>query len=187
MKKKDTIDELFSRLQGKLDLHHPSNDHKARFLKKLRQQPEVIHINALKKSRYKRIAIAASIAVLCTITAISFSLNPSPKADLASVSEQMQETQSFFTSAIEVQLEEIDNISSMATKELVIDAMKQLRKLEADYDMLTKDLVHSGNDKRVISAMVKNFQKRANLLEQVLQKMNDINELKYKQNENSIL
>ena len=70
---------------------------------------------------------------------------------------------------------------------LVNDALELLQKLESDYENLKKDLVRSGNDKRVISAMIKNFQKRANLLEEVLQKINEINELKLSQNESSIL
>ncbi len=185
--KEDKIEKLFVNMKDQLDAYEPSMDHKVRFLEKLQQQNKVVQLQPIKRNWYRPLAIAASIAILIGIASISFIINPTEKADLASVSPQMQETQGFFTTAIQVQLEEIDKISSKETKALVADAMKQLEKLESDYEILKKDLVLSGNDKRVISAMIKNFQQRANLLEEVLQKINNINEFKLSENENSIL
>ncbi|MBQ0733129.1 hypothetical protein [Aquimarina celericrescens] len=187
MKNEDIVKKIFENMQNKLDIHEPSADHQIRFLEKLQQQNKVVTLPAKKRNWYKPLSIAASIAIVIGIAAFSLMSNSTVEADLASVSPQMQETQSFFTSAIEVQLEEIGKISSNETRELVADAMKQLEKLESDYEKLKKDLVHSGNDKRVISAMIKNFQKRAKLLEEVQQKINDINEFKLTENENSIL
>ncbi len=182
----DKIEKLFERMKNQLDIHEPSSDHQVRFLEKLQQQNKVVQLQPKKRNWYKPLAIAASIAILIGIATMG-SYAPDEKAELASVSPQMQETQGFFTAAIQVQLEEIDKISSENTKELVVDAMQQMEKLELDYEVLKSDLVSSGSDKRVISAMIKNFQKRANLLEDVLQKINDINEFKISENENSIL
>jgi len=185
--KEDNIEKLFERMKDQLDIFEPADGHKTRFLDKLQQQSEVVQLSTKKKSWYKPLAIAASIAILLGVATMFTSFEPKEKADLASVSPQMEETQTFFTSAIQQQLEEIDQISSAETNALVKDAMNLLEKLESDYEDLKKDLVHSGNDKRVISAMIRNFQKRASLLEDVLQKINEINELKLSENENAIL
>ncbi|MDY8136267.1 hypothetical protein [Aquimarina sp. 2201CG5-10] len=184
---KDEIENLFDRMKDQLDTFEPSPDHQTKFLEKLAQQNKVVQLKPEKQNWYKVFAIAASITILFGIASMTFMFDDKNEADLASVSPQMQETQSFFTSAIQIQLEEIDKASSTQTSALVNDAMSQLEKLESDYETLKKDLVRSGNDKRVISAMIKNFQKRANLLEDVLQKINDINNLKLSGNENSIL
>ncbi len=184
--KEDKVEKLFKRMQDQLDIHEPSADHQLRFLEKLQHQNKVIPLQPKKRNWYKPLAIAASIVVLFGIATMKLAPN-TEEAELASISPQMQETQSFFTSAIQIQLEEINKVSSTETKELVTDAMRQIEKLEFDYETLKKDLVRSENDKRVISAMIKNFQKRANLLEEVLQKINDINEYKLSENENSIL
>lgn len=183
----DKIEKLFKRMQDQLDIHEPSANHQMRFLEKLQQQNKVVQLQPKKVNWFKPLAIAASIAILFGMAAMTFMFNPTQEVDLANVSPQMKETQSFFTSAIQLQLEEIDKVSSAETKELVLDAMNQLEKLESDYEILKKDLFHSGNDKRVISAMIKNFQKRANLLDEVLQKINSINEFKLSENENFIL
>ncbi len=184
----DNIEKLFERMKGKMDIQEPSLDHKAKFLEKLQRQNGVVPISSRKRRWPKIMAIAASVAILLGIATTAKILNTeSETAELASISPQMEETQSFFTSAIQSQLEEIDKVSSHETDVLVNDALELLKKLESDYENLKKDLVRSGNDKRVISAMIKNFQKRANLLEEVLQKINEINELKLSQNESSIL
>ncbi|MDH7446546.1 hypothetical protein [Aquimarina sp. 2201CG14-23] len=186
MKKEDEIEKLFKRMENQLDLFEPSADHKIRFLEKLQEQNNVIVLQPKKRNWMKPLAIAASIAVLFSIISIA-SFNPKEEADLASVSPQMEDTQNFFTVAIQTQLEEINKNSSVETNELVADAMKQLEKLESNYEILKKDLVQSSNDKRVISAMITNFQKRASLLEDVLEKINNINTLKLSENENNIL
>ncbi|GGX26953.1 hypothetical protein [Aquimarina muelleri] len=185
--KNNEIEKLFEGVKEKLDIHEPSTNHKVKFLEKLMQQNKVVQLHPKKTSWHKPLMIAASLTIIFGITATAFITNPKQEIDLAYVSPQMKETQSFFTSAIQVQLDEINKVSSKENRILVIDAMKQLKKLETDYNFLKKDLFQSGNDKRVISAMIKNFQKRANLLEEVLQKINDINEFKKINNENSIL
>lgn len=188
--KKDSIDKLFENMEGQLDTYEPSVGHQMKFLEKLQQhnkQNNVVTLDSKKRNWLKPLAIAASITLVIGLATTNFMFTNNEEADLASISPQLQETQNFFTSAIEIQLEEIDNISTQETKELVADVMNQLEKIESDYETLKKDLVRSGNDKRVISAMIDNFKKRATLLEEVLQKINNINELKFLENENSIL
>ncbi|MHA7057345.1 hypothetical protein ACWGOQ_0009020 [Aquimarina sp. M1] len=187
MKTEDEIEKLFKRMENQLDIFEPSADHKIRFLEKLQEQNNVVTLHPKKRNWIKPLAIAASIAILIGMVSIAPIFKDKEKADLASVSPQMEDTQNFFTVAITSQLEEINNNSSAATAELVTDAMLQLQKLETSYEILKKDLVESSNDKRVISAMVKNFQKRALLLEQVLEKINNVNELKLSENETNIL
>lgn len=187
---KDPIDKIFDNMKGQLDTYEPKVGHQVRFLEKLQQQNEqqkIVVLPTKKRNWFKPLAIAASIAVVFGLATTTFMFDTKEEADLASISPQMQETQNFFSSAIQIQLEEINKVSSDETKELVADVMKQLEKLESDYEVLKKDLVRSGNDKRVISAMINNFKNRADLLEEVLQKMNRINELKLSENESSIL
>ncbi|WP_378173736.1 DUF4179 domain-containing protein [Aquimarina sp. SS2-1] len=187
MKTEDEIEKLFERMENQLDILEPSADHKVRFLEKLQEQNKVVTLPTTKRNWIKPLAIAASIAVLIGMISITPVFNTDDSADLASVSSQMEDTQNFFTVAIKTQLEEINKNSSAETIELVTDAMKQLEKLESSYEILKKDLVESNNDKRVISAMIKNFQKRASLLENVLDKINNINKLKLSENETNIL
>ena len=52
------------------------------------------------------------------------------------------------------------------------------------YEKLKLDLTSSGEDKRVIYAMITNFQNRIDLLENVLEQIEEIKQLKNSNNEN---
>ena len=55
--------------------------------------------------------------------------------------------------------------------------MKQIETLENKYEQLKEDLSESGDDSRVIYAMISNFQNRIDLLQNVLQKIEEIKPL----------
>jgi hypothetical protein len=96
----------------------------------------------------------------------------------------MQQTQSFFTSAINQELETIQSLQTPETKRLVDDAITQLTILETEYQSLKIDLKKSGQDKRVIYAMITNFQSRIDLLKEVASQIDELKNLKYNSNEN---
>ena len=188
MKEQDEIEKYLANEQRKLDVFEPSNNHKAKFMAKLEQQNNtVVQLVPKKRKWVYSLAIAASIILIGAFSFLIVQVNLKQKAELASVSPKMESTQNFFNLAIQGQLEEINKNASSENAQLVKDALKQLEKLENDYEILKKDLVQSNNDKRVISAMINNFQKRASLLQGVLEKMNTINTLKTSKNENNIL
>lgn len=107
--------------------------------------------------------------------------------DLASVSQEMATTQNFYSTLIKTEISKLEEQQTPETKKLIDDTMAQLQQLELDYQQLKKDLKSSGNDQRVIYAMVSNFQQRIALLETVLLTIEDIKELKSQDNESNIL
>lgn len=188
MKEKDEIERYLANKRKQLDVFEPSSNHKALFIKKLAQQNKtIVQLNPKKRRRVSVYAIAASVVLIGAFSFLIVQSKLKQKAELASVSPKMENTQNFFNIAIQQQLEEINQNASNENSQLVKDALKQLEKLENNYEILKKDLVQSNNDKRVISAMINNFQKRASLLEGVLEKIDAINTLKASKNENNIL
>ncbi len=187
MEKNDAIETLFKRLEGELDTAIPSKDHESLFLKKLQQQQEnntVIPISrGTEKPWIKWVSIAASIVFIIGVFSYTISYTSPTQADLASVSPELGKTQEFFTNAITKQLQILENSTTSDNKVLVADALKALEELETNYNKLKEDLVTSGNDKRVISAMILNFQKRITLLENVLKNAQEINDLKVQYDE----
>ena len=71
-------------------------------------------------------------------------------------------------------------------EQLINDAFIQLNKLETQYAMLTLELKESTEDKRIIYAMIANFQQRIDLLQGLLSQIEDVKQLKKQQNENYI-
>jgi hypothetical protein len=173
--KKDNIKQLFDRLDGQLSVEEPSVDHKARFLEKLQSTQQVKETPVRKMNWWKPLAVAASVALICMIT-LSRNM-PQEVRELADVSPEMEQTQRFFTQTIEKELFEINQQATPETQAVVDDAIKRLGTLEADYDNLKNDLSESGQDKRVIYAMINNFQNRIDLLQQVLEHIDAIKNL----------
>jgi len=183
--KKDNIDNLFERLQGDFDFEIPNKEHQDNFIEKLKTQNNEQKIVSNKRNLWKPfIGIAASVLLLVTL-AFNFNSEPEIK-DLASVSEEMAETQSFFTLAITEELEKINSKRTPETELLVKDALTQLDILEKEYKQLKLDLTESGNDKRVIHAMINNFMKRVELLKSVLENIKETKTLKQNTDETTI-
>jgi hypothetical protein len=180
--KKDKIKELFENLDGSFDVYETPSGHNKRFLDKLNEaeKPSIIKLNW-----WKPLSIAASIAVLIAVGSTWLKANPS-ESDLASVSPEMLQTQSFFTTTINKELQTLKSFTSPEAKNLVDDALSQINILEKEYAGLKKDLVVSGHDQRVIYAMISNFQNRIDLLQQVIEKIEEIKNLKANRDETTI-
>ena len=180
---KDTINDLFENLKGEFDINEPNKGHELRFINKLKG--DAIVSDASKKSsgfNWKPfLAIAASI-VICL--SVFMTLQNEPKAlDLASVSPELSETQDFFTATIENELKKLNKERSPLTENIITDALKQIQILETNYQNLKTDLTESGNDQRVIYAMITNFQNRIDILNTVLEQIEEIKQLKTNTNE----
>lgn len=169
--KEDHIAQLFKKLEGRLDTEEPRGDHRSRFLDKL-QQKEPKKVRSLQW--WKPLSIAASVIF---IVIVALTRNTSELKDLADISPEMEKTQEFFTTTISKELFEIQEKATPATQQLVDDAIVRLSDLENEYMNLKNDLTHSGEDKRVIYAMIENFQNRINLLQQVLEQIDAIHTL----------
>jgi len=180
---KDTIDELFDNLNGEFDINEPNKDHELRFLDKLKAND--LASNTSKKSsgfNWKPfLAIAAS--VLICLSVFITTQNEPEISDLASVSPELSETQDFFTATIENELKKLNNERSPLTEQIITDALEQIQLLETDYQNLKTDLTESGNDQRVIYAMITNFQNRIDILNTVLEDIETIKELKINTND----
>ena len=178
--KQDNLDTLFKNLTNEFDLLEPQENHKERFLLKLKQNKDA-------KTAFKwkpLLSIAASILLL--ISLFVFTGKPEIENDLASVSPEMKQTQDYFTLTINEELKKLNAERNPETQHLIDDAMELITQLETDYLNLTLDLNESGNDQRVIYAMINNFQSRIDILNTVLEQIESIKELKNNTDENSI-
>lgn len=171
--KKDKLDELFESLKEDFDVHDAPRGHKNRFYEKLDSNEKY---NSKSRNWWKPLSVAASVVIIVA-SGFIFLKNNAPTGGLASISPEMAQTQTFFVIAVNQELNTLKSFDSPETKVIVNDALKQMDILETEYVKLKKDLVTSGNDKRVIYAMISNFQKRIDLLKQVIEKIEKVKKL----------
>lgn len=183
---KNNINNLFERLDGEFDIETPNLGHETRFLDKLKDQSNIaVNKETVKKHYWKPLLAAAASILLCL--ALFTIIKPEPKLkDLASVSPELSETQSFFTAAIAKELVSLNDQRTPETQVIIDDALKQIQILENEYESLKTDLTESGDDQRVIYAMISNFQNRIDVLQNVIEYIKEIKQLKQNNNENTI-
>ncbi len=176
--KKDNINQLFEKLEKDFDVEIPNLGHQERFLSKLKLADSKVEKRASKTIRHWKPFLAVAATILLCFGLIIILNQPPVTNGLASVSPEMSKTQDFFTSTIENELNKLNKERSPETKVLIDDALKQLTILENNYKILTKDLSESGDDKRVIYAMISNFQNRIDVLQTVIERVDAIKQLK---------
>src|SRR5690554_469800 len=181
----DKINKLFDDLKNTFDVEEPNSGHSQRFLNKLKSQSNSYE-TPIASSVYKlwkpMVGIAAALLLLMTL--VLSSKNYNKVRDLANVSPEMEKTQSFFANTISVELKKLENESHPEAKKIIRDALIQIKKLEVVYEHLKEDLTKSGNDNRVIFAMIKNFQSRIDILQNTLLHIENIKNLTHEKYSN---
>lgn len=180
---KDNLDNIFKNLEGTFDVEEPTIGHFNRFEAKLNKLDD--RSSSKKTNLYTFIAIAASIILFFGIW-IGSSFNNNKGMELASISPEMEETQSYFVALIEKELQTIENERNSDTEQLISDGLFQINKLENQYKLLTLELKESTEDKRIIFAMISNFQQRIEVLQSLLNQLDNLKNLKKQHNENFI-
>ncbi|MBT8308123.1 MAG: hypothetical protein KJN85_14390 [Maribacter sp.] len=181
---KDDLKEVFKGLEGTFDLAEPEAGHKERFLEKLNKANQVVTLRKKKKNWWRPLSIAASVAVLCLVAIGVYTSRPTLDEQVAQISPEVSNTQVYFASLIEDQVKQLENESSPEAQKIISDTMIQLKKLETNYKQLETDLINGGNDKLILSAMITNFQTRIDLLQDVINQIETIKNLKNYNDEN---
>lgn len=175
------LEKIFEQNREKFDTLEPTSGHFNRFKDRLNTAP------AKRKSvsvLFTKIAIAASIALLVGIWVGS--QYASPGLELAAVSTEMEETQNYFLATIEKELTLIEGERSIETEHIINDALERNKVLEKKYELLTIELKESSEDRRIIYAMISNFQSRIDILQSLLERIESVKELKKQNDENYV-
>lgn len=180
----DSFDTLFNSLKNHFDTEEPDKNHDKRFLAKLNNQNNQQTIKLNKSGLWRPLlGIAASIVLI--IALLVGNKENVHATGLASVSPEMAETQGFFESTISTELKKLETYANGDTSILIKDALNQMNRLETEYELLKKDLTQSGNDQRVIYAMITNFQNRIDILQNTLKQIERVKQLNNFKNENN--
>ncbi|MCH2194295.1 hypothetical protein [Kordia sp.] len=189
MKDNDNITNLFDRLKDDFDIETPELGHEHRFLRKLQQQQQNQETADTSKPKtlftwWKQIAAACVILLSLGIFIGSNFRTGEIDTPEVTFSPEIEKSQLYFASIIEKEVEKLKAAEDEDTKQIIQNTMKQLERLEKDYESLKKQLIERGDDKRILHAMVTNFQLRIELLESVLIQ---IDEIKLFKNEQTII
>ncbi|SHJ83294.1 hypothetical protein [Pseudozobellia thermophila] len=179
----ENLEKLFDELRGKFDYEEPEAGHEIRFREKLDASRGTISLQGKRTSVWKPVGIAASIVAVCALALIMYPVERTIEEQVAQISPEVSRTEFYFTNLIEEQVVALQKERTPETRKLIEDAMVQLNKLEKNYTQLERDLIEGGNSKLILSAMITNFQTRINLLQDVLERIENIKNIKSYDNE----
>jgi cytoskeletal protein RodZ len=158
------LNDFFS--ENNFDFQEPHSGHLERFERKLNQPKKS------NKTSWKWLSVAASVVLV-----LGFWLGSNHKnqqMDLADVSPKMEEVQNYFVSTIHQELKDLEKNRSLETETIIEEALEQLEELEDNYKTFVKELNTDGNSRKIINAMIRNYQQRLEVLENVLLQIEEI-------------
>ena len=166
------LDKYFKDNKGQFDLAEPNVGHFERFQARLSGSDQEQRKDK-GGSPWYLLAIAASILLVFGYWLGNNNASNSG-LELADVSPKMEETQNFYAASIQREMEMIEGKRNSLNAQYIDDALKQLEKLESDYQKLTLELKESDEDKRVIYAMISNFQTRLMVLQNLMDQLEEL-------------
>ncbi|MDD7913068.1 hypothetical protein [Polaribacter ponticola] len=93
---------------------------------------------------------------------------------MADISPKMEEVQNYFVSTINQEIKTIEKNRNLETETIIEEALDQLEELEDNYKLFIKELNSEGSARRIINSMIKNYQQRLQVLENVLKQIDQI-------------
>jgi hypothetical protein len=150
------------------DTEQPREGHEERFLQKLYSRParrlQVRHV----------LQIAASVAILVTSGIVLINVKKSgDKVARQEVPASVIEADIYYTSQMDARYEQIRNFNfeDMEEKTLLLDELKDL---DEYHQQLMNDLEANPDDDRVISAMIRHYQIKLEIMDQIILQLNQI-------------
>ena len=173
------------------------NGHREAFLEKLEElcdeETKVIPLpidkdgdkdNTFSLSKILKWSAAATLAVLLGIAGLKMT---STDTTVTEVSPEIAQTQTFFSSTIKNELEQLNTLRTAENAVIIEEALAAIEKLELQYEDIKQDYKINKDSKVVIAAMIENFQNRIQVLEIAREQIKQLEELKLeKENENII-
>ncbi|KGL63299.1 hypothetical protein [Polaribacter sp. Hel1_85] len=157
----DKLHQFFS--ENEFDFQEPHSGHLERFERKLNQPKKV------NRTSWKWLSAAASVVLI-----FGFWLGSNhqkSQLDLADVSPKMEEVQTYFVSTIHQELKTLEKNRSLDTESIIENALEELEELEDEYKVFVKELTENGQQRKIINAMIRNYQQRLDILESTLKQI----------------
>lgn len=126
--------------------------------------------------------IAASLAVIVAAGLFLWQYECKQATDLANIDPALAKQQIHYASVIETKRSELKRIEK-EEPQLYQEFSSEIRKMDDNYQRLKSDLPSSPNQEETVKAMIRNLQIQAEVLNQQLNVIKQINESKKQQND----
>ena len=179
MSDNSNIKQILDNQTNKFDVEVPNSGHRARFIEKLAQ--ENTPAKKSNNSKYWYLNIAAALIICIGTFSIYNSKNNTDIIIVETTTENpftdISNAQFHLEGIVKRELVKLELERNSTTENLINGALSQLQFLENEQQKLQEQL-NINYDKRIIKALVDNFQYRIQLLENVMQQIEINKEIK---------
>ncbi len=173
------IKKVLDNQTNKFDVEVPNSGHRARFIEKLEQKNT--RDKNLSNNKYWYLNIAAAFIICIGAFSIYHSKNNTDTIIVKTPTEKpftdVSNAQFHLEGIVKRELAKLELERNTTTENLINGALSQLQYLEKEQHKLQEQL-NINYDKRIIKALVDNFQYRIELLENVMQQIEITKEIK---------
>lgn len=154
--------------RSELDMDRPRNGHEDRFRQRL-----LDHTGKSFRLRHA-LQVAASVAILVTSGIVLVRMNKSGEKQAQRViPETVLEADTYYTSQMNAKYEQIESFSFENAEEKTV-LLDELRDLEVTQQQLMEDLEAHPDDERVINALIRHYQIKLEVMDQIIRQLNQI-------------
>ena len=155
-----------------LDSDRPREGHEDRFRQKLERLPKQVPVRRI---RFRHaIQVAASVAIILTSAIVLIRTNKSGnKVAQQEIPAAVVEADIYYASQVDARYNEIKDFE-FADREEKDLLLKELKDLESYHRQLMKDLEANPDDERVLSALIRHYQLKLEVMDQIIRQLNQV-------------
>ena len=154
-----------------LDSDTPRKGHEERFLQKL---DSVSDRRPVRKIRFRHaIQVAASLAIILTSAVLLIRQNGGNELAARDIPAAVMEADFYYASQVDVKYEQISQFSFENDEEKTV-LLKEMRDLESYHQQLMEDLEANPDDDRVINALIRHYQVKLEVMDQIIIQLNQV-------------
>ncbi len=155
-----------------LDNDQPRKGHEDRFLQKLESLPGQ---RPVRRIRFRHaIQVAASIAIILTSAILLVKKDKSGnRVAQQEIPAAVMEADVYFAGQVDARYDEIRDFDFNDAEEKAL-LLEELKDLENYHQQLMKDLEANPDDDRVISAMIRHYQLKLEVMDQIITQLNQV-------------
>lgn len=165
----DNFNNFFS--DTDFDFQEPQTGHKNRFEQKLNQSKKTTNVS------WKWLSVAASVFLV-----LGFWLgntHQKKQLKLADTTPKVEKVQDFFVATINKKLRKVEGNRSLETEMIIEQALNELENLEESYIVSLTELTLEVEQEKSLLMMIKNYQQRLVILENLLKQIAQIKNPSY--------
>jgi hypothetical protein len=154
-----------------LDSDRPRPGHEERFLQKLDRLPAQ---RPVRKIRFRHaIQVAASLAIILTSAVLLIRQSGGGEMAGKEIPAAMMEADFYYASQVDERYEEISGFNFDNEEEKTV-LLNELKDLEGFHQQLMDDLEANPKDDRVINALIRHYQLKLEVMDQIIIQLNQI-------------